>query len=71
MVLGGAVTKLETFVWIFIHVSRIIIWSLFNLEHQPGQITNLKMTFYLVYIWNSPQIPTQLRNGQWKQFRPH
>ena len=36
-----------------------------------GQITNLNITFYmavsvywLVYIWNSPQFPTQLQNGQ-------
>ena len=32
MVLGDAVTKLQTFVWIFNHVSRVITWSLFNLR---------------------------------------
>ena len=32
MVLGDAVTKLETFVWILNHVSRSITWSLFNLK---------------------------------------
>ena len=30
MVLGDAVTKLQRFVWIFNHVSRVITWSLFN-----------------------------------------
>ena len=35
MVLGDAVTKLQTFVWIFNHVSRVITWSgLLTLEHQ-------------------------------------
>ena len=32
MVLGDAVTKLQRFVWIFNHVSRVITWSLFNLR---------------------------------------
>ena len=30
MVLGDTVTKLQRFVWIFNHVSRVITWSLFN-----------------------------------------
>ena len=30
--LGDAVTKLQTFVWIFNHVSRVTTWSLFNLR---------------------------------------
>ena len=32
MVLGDAVTKLQRFVWLFNHVSRVITWSLFNLR---------------------------------------
>ena len=32
MVLGDAITKLQRFVWIFKHVSRVITWSLFNLR---------------------------------------
>ena len=32
MVLGDAVSKLETFVWIFNHISRSITWSLFTLK---------------------------------------
>ena len=32
MVLGDAVLKLETFVWILNHISRSITWSLFNLK---------------------------------------
>ena len=36
MVLGDAVTKLQTFVWIFNHVSRVMTWSpaCSTLEHQ-------------------------------------
>ena len=30
--MGDAVTKLQKFVWIFSHVSRVITWSLFNLR---------------------------------------
>ena len=32
MVLGDAVSKLETFVWILKHISRFIAWSLFILK---------------------------------------
>ena len=32
MVLGDAVTKLQRFVWLLNHVSRVITWSLFNLS---------------------------------------
>ena len=32
MVLGDDVTKLQRFVWLFNHVSRVITWSLFNLR---------------------------------------
>ena len=32
MILGDAVSKLETFVWILNHISRSITWSLFTLE---------------------------------------
>ena len=32
MVLGDAVSKLETFVWILNHISRSITWSLFTLK---------------------------------------
>ena len=32
MVLGDAVSKLETFVWILSHISRSITWSLFTLK---------------------------------------
>ena len=32
MVLGDAVSKLETFVWILSHVSRSVTWSLFTLN---------------------------------------
>ena len=32
MVLGDAVSKLETFVWILNHISRFITWSLFILK---------------------------------------
>ena len=34
MVLGDAVTKLQTFVWIFNHVSRVITDLCSTLEHQ-------------------------------------
>ena len=32
MVLGDAVSKLETFVWILNHISRSITWSMLNLK---------------------------------------
>ena len=32
MILGDAVLKLETFVWILNHISRSITWSLFILK---------------------------------------
>ena len=32
MVLGDAVSKLETFVWILNHILRSITWSLFTLK---------------------------------------
>ena len=33
MVLGDAVTKLQRFVWIFNHVSRVITWSNDQSQH--------------------------------------
>ena len=45
MILGDAVPKLETFVWILNHISRPITWSLFILKTSYlvtnyGQMTN-------------------------------
>ena len=62
MVLGDAVSKLETLEWILvsIHPKSIIL----------GKMTNLNMIFHvvvsvyrLVKIWNSPQFPAEFRNG--------
>ena len=67
--LGDAVTKLQTFVWIFKHVSRVTTWSLFNLKSTKlVQITNLNMTFYMVVSvyrqFKSDTRPSALRNSE-------
>ena len=47
MILGDAVSKLETFGWSLNHISRSITWS-----HPKsiilGQMTNLNMIFHVV-----------------------
>ena len=49
MVLGDAVSKLETFVWILNHISRSITLSLFTLKSiKLSQMTNLNMIFHVV-----------------------
>ena len=49
MILGDAISKLETFVWILNHISRSITWSLFILKGIIlGQMTNLNMIFRVV-----------------------
>ena len=50
MVLGGAFSKLETFVWILNYISRSITWSLFILKAGIilSQMTNLNMIFHVV-----------------------
>ena len=71
MVLGDAVSKLQTFVMDFepyfkvhnlvsVHPKSIIL----------GQMTNLNMIFHVVVsvyrfvkIWNSSQFPDEVRNG--------
>ena len=55
MVLGNAVSKLETFVWILNHISRSIICSLFTIKAsyfrvrtgpgKPGKSWNFIMAF--------------------------
>ena len=63
MVWGDAISKLETFVWIWNHVSR----SITQLNNTKlGQMTNLNMIFYMVVsiykldqICNSPQSPAR------------
>ena len=58
MVLGDAVSKLETFVWILNHISRSITWSLFSVHPKNiilGTMTNLKKRYIVplaVYIYN-------------------
>ena len=50
MVLGDAISKLETFVWIWNH-SRSITWLLFNWRNTKlGQMTNLNVIFYMVVL---------------------
>ena len=50
MILGDAVLKLETFVWILNHISRSITWS--RSVHPKsiilGQMTDLNMIFHAV-----------------------
>ena len=53
MVLGDAVSKIETLVWIFNHISRFIAWSLFTLKGHRGN------TFFDVTVtgqWSSPSV---------------
>ena len=47
MVLGDAVSKLETFVWILKHISRFIV-SVHPRNIKLGQMTNLNMIFHVV-----------------------
>jgi len=49
MVLGEAVSKLETIVWILNHVSRSITWSLvYPKSIKLGQATTLNVIFCVV-----------------------
>ena len=66
MVWGNAVTTLQAFVWIFNHVlsHNLIPVQLKSTMRKLNQITNLNMTVSLSISLNSPQSPTQLRNGQ-------
>ena len=50
MVLGDAVSKLETFAWILNHISRLMAWSLFTLKasYLVKFMTNLNMIFHVV-----------------------
>ena len=48
MILGNAVSTLETFVWILNHVSRSITWSLNPKSIKLGQMTSHNETFYVV-----------------------
>ena len=49
MVLGDAVSKLETFVWILSIISRSITWSLLHPKSIIlGQMINLDMIFHVV-----------------------
>ena len=60
-ILGDAVSKLETFVWILNHILRSITWSLFTLKDPKSiilrQMTNLNIDFL-------PQFPAEFGNGQ-------
>ena len=72
LVLGDAVSKLETFVWIlnwYFKVHNLV--SIHPKSIIFGQMTNVNMIFHvmvsdyrLVKIWNSPQFPAEFRNGQ-------
>ena len=72
MILGDAVSKLETFVWILSHISRSITWSLFILKASylvKWLIWTWSFMWWyqfidLVKIWNSPQLPDEFRYGQ-------
>ena len=71
MVLGDAVSKLETFVWVFepcfkvhnlvsVHPKSIILGQMINLDMIFHVVTSV---YRLVKIWNSPQFPVKFRNG--------
>ena len=72
MVLGDAVSKLETFVWIlkpYFKVHNLVY--VHPKSNILGQMTKLNMIFHLavsvyrfIKIQNSPQFPAELRNGQ-------
>ena len=47
---GDAVTKLQTFAWIFNHVQESQLDPCSTLEHQTWSLTNLNMTFYMVGV---------------------
>ena len=72
MVSWDAVSKLESFVWIWNHFSRSLTWLLFN-NSELCRMTYLNMIFYVVVstyrynkidkICNSTQSPYQLESG--------
>ena len=49
MVLGDAVSKLETFVWILNHISKTITWSLFTLK--ASYLVNWPMLTWSFMWW--------------------
>ena len=65
MVLGDAASKLETFVWIFNHVTKVRnLVSVRPKSIKLGQMANLDVIFQvMVQIWNSPQLTAQFCNG--------
>ena len=69
MVLGVAVTKLQRFVWIFNHVSRVITWSLFNfraLNLFKKPISTWPFIWWCQFIdWSEFETrPNSLRNSE-------
>ena len=68
----------ETFAWILNHISRSVTLFLFFLKASilvQDQMTNLNMIFHVVVsvyrlfkIENSPQFPSEFRNGQYVLF---
>ena len=76
VILGDAVSKLETLIWILNHISRFIAWHLFTLKASYlVKMTNLNMIFHVVVpvyrcvkIWNSPQCPAEFRNSKFYWF---
>ena len=49
MILGDAVSTLDTFVGIWNHVSVLMTWSLFTPNGiKPGQMTILSVIFYVL-----------------------
>ena len=70
MVLGDAVTKLQRFVWIFNHVSRVRTWSLFNLR-APNLVKWPISTWpfiwwcqFIDYLFKFETRPSSLRNSE-------
>ena len=72
MILGDAVSKLRTFVWILNPLSRSITWYLFILKASylvkwPTSTWSFMwwcQFIRLVKIWNTPQFPNEFQNDQ-------
>ena len=67
IIMGDAVSKLETFVWILNHILRSITWSLFTLKASyfvKPTISIWSFMWWCQFIDFLPQFPAEFGNGQ-------
>ena len=68
MILGDAVSKLQTFVWILSHFSRSITWSLYTLKESNDQsehdLSCGGVSLSINRNFKLAPVPAEFRNGQ-------